>query len=110
MIDFGPATALTVLTRCNWCIWIRRKKATLPAFTAGTALPAEAFGTMNENDVLVWGAGFMTVKMDKLHFEGATKTQRKMGVGDQLVFSFVTQGAAGDSLGGQLQMQTFYKS
>jgi len=110
MIDFGPTTAFTTFQRCIWMIWIRRKKAPIQPITPGTTTPQEAFNKTNENDILIWGAGLMTVKQDRAHFEGATKTQRKMQPGDQLVFSYCCTGAATDSIAGSCNVQTFFKS
>jgi len=96
--------------RYKWCLWVRRKNQTIPS-TAVIAAgpPADAFSSIDENNILVWGSGLGGSQYCAT-WEGATKTQRKMQVGDQLVLSFAAAGTGTDSVAVYGVFQTFYKS
>lgn len=110
MIDFGT-TAAAAAQFVKWVIWIRRKNQSIPSIP----IPApgavqDSFSSIDENNVLVWGTGVVATNSGSKAFEGATKTQRKMQVGDQLVFSYYVGGTGTDAVLGIGTIQTFYKS
>jgi len=107
----GAAVANAHLMK--WCIWVRRGSQTLPnlAFGASPAAISTAFSTINPNDILVWGSGHAADQSDYPRiYDGATKTQRKMNEGDELVFSAGVIGNGTET--GQIYatIQTFLKS
>lgn len=109
-INFSP-TAVTTAQRYKWVVWVRRKKApisSIPMVSNGT--PTDGFNQIDENNIIVWGIG-MSMNGQPYCSDGATKTQRKMQAGDQLVFSIVAQTAgATDGLQYSALFQTFWKS
>lgn len=109
-ISTFQAAALTTGFACKWCIWIRRKGQAIPATTMLSAGAQDAFGQIDESDILVWGMA-RGVQNDQPNYEGQTKTQRKMQQGDALVISFWTfTGGATDLVNANAVVQTFLKS
>lgn len=105
--------AVTGLALCKWVIWVRRKGQALPTWALAGAGVGDSCATLDENNVLVWGAGIVNETDNLKHYEGATKTQRKLAVGDQLCFSFICADGTGAGTGtGRIfgVVQTFYKS
>jgi len=112
-INFGRVGATTTRHLYKWVIWVRRKGQDVPAIpVAATGTIADAFASIDENNILVWGAQQSSAGGDAADFEGATKTQRKLAVGDQLVFSWAVQTGTGATDPGTFYgiVQTFYKS
>lgn len=94
----------------KWAIWIRRKAQAIPNVAMQTAACQDAFGAIDESDILVWGSA-RAVPADIPKFEGQTKTQRKMQQGDTLVLSVWTNtGGATDLVNLHATIQTFLKS
>lgn len=111
--DYGRTVGGAWNHRFKWCIWVRRKAQavpTIPVVASGSIL--DAFSSIDENNILVWGVGVTPAQAETIEFEGATKTQRKMAVGDQLVLSWSlnTSGGAVDTGRFYGCLQTFYKS
>jgi len=106
--SFGGA--VTTNHRLKWCIWIRRKGQAIPSQALNAATISDAWGSIDENNILVWGATVIADSVEVYPFEGATKTQRKMQVGDQLMFSYAVSGLTTETGGIFLLLQTFYKS
>lgn len=111
-IGVGTPTT-TALLRTKWLVWVRRKGQAIPSlsFAAGVA---DAWPSLDENNIIVWGTGIST-QGSQLMFDGATKTQRKMQVGDQLIITFFTQDATAPTTSTASFVysgiiQTFYKS
>jgi len=103
---------VTTRTVCKWVIWIRRKAQAIDNAVITLAGVQDAFGKMDESDVLVWGHGALGSGVNPpFRFEGATKTQRKMQQGDTLVLSVWTNTTgATDIVSFAGIVQTFLKS
>lgn len=103
---------------CKWFIWIRRKAQVIPTVTTGAAPPGpgtalgDAFNTIDESDILVWGNSVISGAgaTNPQFWEGATKTQRKMQQGDVLVFTICFRGDTTEVMSFQAVIQTFLKS
>lgn len=117
-IGIGNVAALSAQGFCKWFIWIRRKAQAIPSVTTGVAYPGpgsaqgDAFATIDESDILVWGNGIIPpgTGPNPLMFEGATKTQRKMQQGDVLVLTVCIRGGTTDAYAFQGLVQSFLKS
>jgi len=112
-IGFGRVGSATTRHLYKWVIWVRRKGQAVPAVpVAASGTIADAFASIDENNILVWGAALSSNAADNSEFDGATKTQRKLAVGDQLVFSWAVQTGTGATDPGSFYgiVQTFYKS
>lgn len=110
-ITFAPTATITGTQFIKWCIWVRRKLQAVPPFTSAQAGGVgDAFASIDENNVLVWGTELLTPSINVAEAQGATKTQRKMQVGDQLVFSVRVSGAGAETFAYNGIIQTFFKS
>lgn len=109
-INIAQAVTLTTGYGVKWAIWIRRKAQAIPNVAVAIAACQDAFGAIDESDILVWGLN-RGIPGESMKFEGQTKTQRKMQQGDTLVLSIWTNtGGATDLVNTSSIVQTFLKS
>jgi len=111
-ITFGATSALGLAGQAiKWAIYVRRKLQTIPAWSGNIAgIVGDAFPQIDENNILVWGNTIITNTQNRYVTQGATKTQRKMQVGDQLWFACGVVGTGVETLAYNGIIQTFFKS
>lgn len=111
-ISFAASSAVAVGGQAlKWAIYVRRKLQTIPGWGGNIAGGVgDAFPNIDENNVLVWGCGVITNAVNRYTTSGATKTQRKMQVGDQLWFAVGIAGTGAETLVYNGIIQTFFKS
>lgn len=110
-ISAALGTTATGIGKVKWAIWVRRKGQSIPNVGVVVANTQDAFGAIDEGDILVWGNTNVLPQSVAMNDSGATKTQRKMQQGDVLVLSIWTATAgATDTTQMHTLVQTFLKS